>query len=316
MEEFTFVTISYNQQDYIIEHLESIKNQIIKYGKDYKNSILICDDCSSDKTIEYAQRWLDYNKDYFYKIKILEQEKNQGIVNNYLNGLNNIESDMFSLIAGDDLYFDNSVYEAAKESEFVYTPRISFDSYGMIQNEDLWLFKVCMTSRHGIQKEMTKWMKYRMVVDDMSVKWRKGLCTSGLISAVKKYKWVEDYPTMEYILRDSHLDAKLFYKPIVLYRNDSGISHKKVKRKKTEYDIEQEKMFKDYHLKIAYAPKYINIYNYYFYAYKKLCLIKAKHNRKVQDFEMFYKNECDRAFGYLNTIKLLARNFINNDIGK
>ena len=34
--EFTFISVSYNQEIFIIEHLNSIKEQIIRYGKNIK----------------------------------------------------------------------------------------------------------------------------------------------------------------------------------------------------------------------------------------------------------------------------------------
>ena len=46
---FVFVTLTFNHEKYIIEHLESIKYQVENYGQKFSTKIVINDDCSSDK---------------------------------------------------------------------------------------------------------------------------------------------------------------------------------------------------------------------------------------------------------------------------
>lgn len=314
MKEYTFVVITYNQQKYILEHLESIKNQIIKFGNEYKNYLVICDDHSNDNTIRYANEWLMYNKRLFENYSIIIQPDNKGIVNNYLSGLHEVKTSMFSVMAGDDLYFDNSIYEAAEISNFVYTPRISFDSYNQIHREELWLFKRCIMCDADLKKEMLRWMNYRMVIDDMSVRWRSEFCTKSFYKMVGKYKWVEDYTSMLAILKDPNVEVKLSLKPVVLYRDDSGISTRPKNNLATEYNNEQKKMFSDYHLKISALPKYINPVNYYFVLWKKLNNIEGKLSHKVQEFQRLYDSECDRAAAYLTFIKSQADDFLSKFI--
>ena len=62
MNEFTFGVFCYNQEDYIIENLESIKYQITNNGKNTRCSIVIGDDCSKDSTLKYIKIWLEENK--------------------------------------------------------------------------------------------------------------------------------------------------------------------------------------------------------------------------------------------------------------
>lgn len=314
MREYTFVVITYNQQKYILEHLESIKNQIIKFGSEYKNYLVICDDHSNDNTIRYAKEWLIYNKHLFENHSIIIQPKNKGIVNNYLSGLREVKTSMFSIMAGDDLYFDNSIYEAAEISNFVYTPRISFDSYNQIHREELWLFKRCIMRDTDLKKEMLRWMNYRMVIDDMSVRWRSEFCTESFYKMVGKYKWVEDYTSMLAILKNPSVEVKLSLKPVVLYRDDSGISTRPKNNLVTEYNMEQKKLFSDYHLKISTFPKYINPNNYYFVLWRKLNSIEGKLSHKVQEFQRLYDSECDRAAAYLTFIKNQSDNFLDKFI--
>ena len=53
-QEFTFAVITYNQEMYVIEQLESIKYQVNMFGKDYITNFLLCDDASTDRTVEFV----------------------------------------------------------------------------------------------------------------------------------------------------------------------------------------------------------------------------------------------------------------------
>lgn len=311
MKGFTFVVFTYNQEEYIIEHLESVKKQITCYGSNYANTIIICDDCSKDRTTEFAKKWLEYNRDIGYEYRIIKQQRNVGIVKNYLSALHSVETNLFSIIAGDDMYYDNSVYAAAEQSNFVYTPRISFDSQGNIHGEKLWLFKKCLITKKTSKYVMEEMMKYRMVIDVMSVKWRKEFCSRSFYDEISQYDWVEDYPTMHNILNNPKLEVTLYHNPIILYRDDSGISQKKTHTKKSLYNDDQMKVFKDYNLKTKRYPKYVNLYNYYFVMIKIVDYLRFFFNKKIRNFEEEYNKECLKADLYLNDIKKDAKIFRN-----
>ena len=62
----TISVITYNSSKYVLETLESIKAQT------YPNIRLqICDDCSTDNTIELCKKWIKDNKERFVKTKII-----------------------------------------------------------------------------------------------------------------------------------------------------------------------------------------------------------------------------------------------------
>ena len=62
---FTFISITYNHEKYIIEHLESIKYQILQYGKNEKVCFILSDDCSTDNTLLITQQWLKINSNNY-----------------------------------------------------------------------------------------------------------------------------------------------------------------------------------------------------------------------------------------------------------
>ncbi len=97
---FSFISTVYNQENYITSHLESIKFQILNYGNECDFELVLCDDGSADKTLDYANQWLDNNRHLFKIVKILSAETNEGIVKNYVKGLNSFEGDFFHSLGG------------------------------------------------------------------------------------------------------------------------------------------------------------------------------------------------------------------------
>jgi len=59
---FAFLVLCHNQEDYIIEHLESIKYLSLKYGHNIDKDIIINDDFSNDSSPELIKTWLYKNK--------------------------------------------------------------------------------------------------------------------------------------------------------------------------------------------------------------------------------------------------------------
>lgn len=114
---FTFLTLTYNHENYIFEHLESIKYQIENYGKDLEFQLLIADDCSKDKTIEYIEFWVSLNKNIFIQIDIISDVKNKGTCYNFTKVWDRIIGDNCKICAGDDIYSVNNLFNYYTEIE-------------------------------------------------------------------------------------------------------------------------------------------------------------------------------------------------------
>lgn len=96
--------ITYNSGKYILETLESIKNQT------YKNfELIISDDCSSDNTVDICKKWLSNNKQCFQNIKLIEATKNTGVAPNCNRAYNAASGEWIKCIAGDDLLLPDSI---------------------------------------------------------------------------------------------------------------------------------------------------------------------------------------------------------------
>lgn len=100
----SIVVITYNSSKYVLETLESAKNQT------YRNiELLVSDDGSTDNTVTICENWLNKNKTFFKRTKIITVDKNTGISPNCNRGLNEAKGEWVKFIAGDDILLDNCI---------------------------------------------------------------------------------------------------------------------------------------------------------------------------------------------------------------
>ena len=110
MNKFIFGILTYNQENYVLETLESIKYQKIQYGSAIDASLIITDDASKDKTVEVIRNWIEKNRNLFDKIDLIANEKNQGTVANFKTILSKVKDENLKIIAGDDLIGCKNVF--------------------------------------------------------------------------------------------------------------------------------------------------------------------------------------------------------------
>jgi glycosyltransferase involved in cell wall biosynthesis len=90
----SFLMITYNQENYIIEALDSVfKQSVLPY------EVIISDDCSSDNTFQVIS---DYKNRYPQIIKAYKQECNLGIFKNQNFVLDLATGDVVTFLGGDD----------------------------------------------------------------------------------------------------------------------------------------------------------------------------------------------------------------------
>jgi len=98
----TVFMISYNQQDYIIEALESVLNQ----KTDFDFQIILSDDCSTDRTQMVVDNFLE-NHPKKNLVTFIKQEKNLGWMPNFIFTLQKCQDSGAKYIAmceGDDFW--------------------------------------------------------------------------------------------------------------------------------------------------------------------------------------------------------------------
>lgn len=99
---FSVAVITYNQEKYIAQTLDSIINQ----KHDYFYEIVVGDDCSSDSTREIIKQ---YAEKYPEIVKPVFNEKNLGIIKNYFNVISLCTGKYIMECAGDDFWLPGKV---------------------------------------------------------------------------------------------------------------------------------------------------------------------------------------------------------------
>ena len=106
MEKISVAMCTYNGEQYINQQIDSILNQTLKVDE-----IVVCDDQSSDKTIEILE---EYSKNYPNIFKIHKNEVNLRSVKNFEKAISLCTGDLIFLSDQDDYWATNKVEEYSK----------------------------------------------------------------------------------------------------------------------------------------------------------------------------------------------------------
>lgn len=75
---FSVVVLTYNQEDLIVDCLQSILSQTYP-----KIELIVSDDASQDTTLRRVEHWLEKANHRFQRVGILSSSVNKGIPSNY-----------------------------------------------------------------------------------------------------------------------------------------------------------------------------------------------------------------------------------------
>lgn len=95
------VLISYNQEQYIAQAVESILMQ--RVNDDVQVRVIVADDSSKDKTLEIIK---SYEEKSPFPFVYLQAEKNLGIAQNYKRAFEATEAEYVAVLEGDDWWTD------------------------------------------------------------------------------------------------------------------------------------------------------------------------------------------------------------------
>lgn len=123
--------ITYNQEKYIAECIESMINQLT----DFPFEIVIGEDFSTDNTRNIC---IDYQKKYPHLIRILAHDSNLGMMGNWIATINACVGDYVAICEGDDYWIDPLKLQkqvdflSANTSFSLCATRSKIDMYGDI----------------------------------------------------------------------------------------------------------------------------------------------------------------------------------------
>lgn len=100
----TVCVLTYNSSAFVLDTLESVKNQTYT-----SLCLIIADDCSQDDTLGICKKWINANKKRFADIQVLESPINTGTSANYNRGWKACKTRYLKGIAGDDVLMPNCI---------------------------------------------------------------------------------------------------------------------------------------------------------------------------------------------------------------
>lgn len=269
--------ITYNHEKYIAEAIDSVIMQ--KTNFDYV--IVIGEDCSTDKTREIV---LEYKAKYPNKIKLLLQEKNVGMMQNFIDTLKVCSGKYIAMLEGDDYWTDP--YKLQKQVDFLEAN----PEYGLVHTN-------CLTSLNGITHPIQNDEKiisgyifeeliiHKFFISTLTVCGRNDLltsCSKELYEDENIQKWeMGDYPLwLEAALRTK---IKYMKEPMAVYRKlpeSASHSNNKSKRYKFFLSIYDIKFFYLKRQNIFPEQKTNIIKNMLLQDYYSALLSYSNYNRK------------------------------------
>lgn len=267
--DYPLVTVgiaSFNNSDYIIETLESVKNQ------SYTNiQVIIVDDCSSDNSIELLRSWLPF-KELDIELKI--HEKNKGIVAVAKTILDMAKGKYYQILGSDDTLEQNKIKEQVElletlPSEYcmVYSDVKRIDESSKILSQSYLEYQNYNTPPSGI---IFKELIHFNFIPAMSVLVKTEVAKSN-------YAYEHDFPFEDYVLW-----LKLAHKYKIAFLD----------KRTANYRIKRESQMHTEKINITFIEAELNcIYSYLNFSVnikkeivekiRKLSIILYKENSKV-----------------------------------
>ena len=148
---------TYNGQDYIKEQLISILNQNKKVDE-----IVICDDCSTDNTINIIK--IIKNKFENFNIRLFVNEKNMGYKINFKQALSYCRGKYIFLCDQDDIWLPNKVEKMVGIMELNKNIKVLASSYELIDSKGDITKSNTSLYKHNVKQNTLKKISFEELV--------------------------------------------------------------------------------------------------------------------------------------------------------
>lgn len=241
----SIVLITYNSARYVLDTLESVKNQT------WNNiELIVSDDGSTDETISICSNWLNENQDRFYNAKLLTVPQNTGIPANCNRGLRAVTGQWIKTISGDDILLNNCINDNMQFVEkftdccFLVSDVNEIDEDGKLIREEVLNEGVVYISRlNSAKKQLKAYTRWPVFLNVPTF-----FCMADVLEKVgycdEDFKIYEDTTL---VIRILSLGYKMYYMktPTVAYRiHRNSISRSVEMNEKREKEAFQ--VFKKY----------------------------------------------------------------------
>jgi glycosyltransferase involved in cell wall biosynthesis len=275
------VVLTYNSAAFVVETLESIKEQTY-----YNIELIVTDDCSTDNTVEVCKQWIENNIDRFVRSEVVTTSKNSGIPTNCNRGIFASTGEWIKFIAGDDALMPNLLTEYIQhinlnpDIEFLHSNVVHYNESLNEGNKDIQTD--CAKLRMN-EKGISSMEQYEILLRVNHVKAPTTFIKKTIFNKVgtfdERYPLWEDRPMW---IKITENNIKLHFLDIV------GVKYR-VHCNSTQYNNKEKRLFSNYaiqHYK-AYHENYLH----------RLPLTERFYKR-IMIGRVFFLNEIDRKIGY------------------
>jgi hypothetical protein len=291
IKKFTFCVLSYNHSQYIVEHLESIKFQILNYGKNIDCSIIINDDASNDNTVELIDKWFTANNLIFKHSSKIYNKVNIGTCDGVINISNKLKTKYFKLTAADDVYSSTNIFNFLKKNDRfsllsglplrLVNGVVSYSFFEVIN----YLASDCIYKNDTLIDRLSN----VSIVNAPNLFYsEKDFKNPKIIEFLKKFDVVEDWPFQIAVAVNNKSSNLISSKTnIVLYRRTSGSTYLVAN---SRFEKDQIKVFDyliDYYKNLNRPFKVMMLKNRRYLFRKKSFILKSFFN--FQRFIYFFK---------------------------
>lgn len=328
---YTFIVVSYNQEQFIMEALESIRYQIDAYGESRNFSLIIADDCSEDDTRHLIDFWLSVHSSLFSKVIRIYQAKNVGTCRNLADALQMIEDETFYSIGGDDVLSHIDIFTEInkhKDIDILACPSIIMES-GMVKTD--WQSYRAMVAQAGYTKEYVDWAVGLGGTFLTGSKWSNRVNTKEVVEFMSRFGLYDDVPRYYAIWKKMHPVSFVYInKPLMIYRkNDESVSSLKRGAKSSLIDdsvrfyncvaadstncfYKLTARIKGWSMAMRGRPLWDKLRYFSPYYFGKLLFEIRVHRRAKAMFEEFITSYSDNAQAFIDCIHKRAEDEKNN----
>lgn len=190
----------YNHENYIVELLESIKEDIISVKVELEKELIIIDDGSTDNCHDIINNWCIQNKNLNIKYKSRE---NKGLTITLNELIQSTTANYLRLCASDDILIPGSSAILLNEMQSQVNLLAVCGNAIIINNDGKELFKSSIEYHGG---NIDKLIDIKTAYDELILHW----CIAGPSSLIKK----EFYDDIKYLENESIDDFYLYLKLI------------------------------------------------------------------------------------------------------
>jgi glycosyltransferase involved in cell wall biosynthesis len=311
------IVITYNSANFVIETLESVRNQSYNLIE-----LIISDDCSNDTTLEICMDWLKENSYRFIRSELLTVSFNTGIPANCNRGVYASEGEWVKVIAGDDKLESNCIKD---NLDYIHRyPEV------LVLFSCMNVFRAIFSANNFIEKHpasppldfinesIDANCQYRMLL----IRNRIGFVASSFISKEvlvkvggfdEKYRLHEDNPMW---LKLTKAGFKLYFMDIVTVsyrRHENSITYLPQNDLVNKTFLEQEEFRREYIYPFLEAGYKLD----YWYRYRISLIVYRVFSNKSTRFSRFTYNlimKWINPFYYYLTLKRLINILLGKNI--